>query len=135
MPRKTCASGKRSPPNNLARSFQDDVERALAPVATVRFPYGRDPRSMATGSKPIEELGTDRPAAAGTICCMDRPFASRDDEHDTRARLACDVEPAEQALVGGVERVVVEVQREIRGKSSGAEPALPVRIETALILS
>lgn len=77
-------------------------------------------------SKPVQQLRADGTALGAPIRGRGRPFAPRNQEHDARAGFAGDVQTAQQALVGGVERMFMQIEREIGRKRASAQAAFPV---------
>ena len=113
----------------LARPLQYDVERALAAVTAVGASHGGNVTAVRTGGKPVQQLrayGAAPNAAIGRFC---RARFSRYHQQDARARGLRLHKPGLEPRMRLVQRVTVQVERQIGLDTASSKPTVPVRIE------
>ena len=104
---------------------QHEVQRPLPAVTPVGRAHGGNVRSVRPGGEPVEHLGADRPAALTAVGRFARPGPPRDQQHDSRAHRLGLRKPLVEPGVRGIERVAVEIERELRRDGAAAELAVP----------
>ena len=100
----------------------------------MRTPHRGDRPRMTARRKPVEQLGADRPAPHHAVSRVDRAFAPRHHQHHPRAHRAGLIDPRHDPVIGGIERVAMQVERQIGLHPPALHPAVPVGIEAFLIL-
>src|SRR5690606_29243168 len=127
-------SGRRDRGSGLAPPLQDKIKRTLAPVAAVRFSYGGNVAGVRAGSEPVEHFGPDRPAPLPPVGGFGGPRLARDQQHQPRAHGLGLPEAPIEAAVCWVERVTVQVERDVGGDGGARELALPGGVEAQPVL-
>ena len=94
-------------------------------MALMRRANGGNAAGMGTCSQPVDQLGTDRPAPIAAVGRSDRARLAGDDQQQPRAHRNRLGQPGIEPGVGGIQRVAVQVQRQIRRYLRLGQLALP----------
>src|SRR5690606_30316010 len=104
----------------------------VAPVAAVRFSYRGDVGRVRAGGEPVEHLGADRTALAAAVGGRSGARLAGHQQHQPRSYCLGLDEPRIEPGMRLLERMAVQVEREVGRERRTGELALPRGVEAIL---
>ena len=119
----------KAPTPGLARAFKHQVKCALTAMSDMCTAHRGDLFCVMTGRQPIKHFRPDGPTLARSIGGVSPAIASRNNQDNTRPHCTGLIDPADDPVIGSVERMTVQIERVVRRDLPCLQFAVPVRVQ------